>query len=312
MCADVCVFSEQISIRQQMTDFSTCWDFAARGVCPRGASCKWAHNTSAAMPVGESQLCWNFQRTGHCPRGAQCRWIHELVLMPWPSPSMVPMAAPMSFEVDQPFPSTPEAYWDQFDENRRLFATTSTYDPSMSAYTTPLAMDSLTAAQIAKADELSRIPLPSEAANAAGLAKPCQYCHIDLSSMEAVAAHLKASLSLPSRVATDKCSEEGTKALKSVLRRKSWIVVQETLPNGLVSQVESLYKRQITSSTNLQMIIDAIVAAEDVAEDTREYLITELICLVVPLLASSHDAKPLATEKHGKHQHHQTHRRVVS
>lgn len=81
----------------------------------------------------------------------------------------------------------------------------------------------------------------------------------------------------------------GKAQFKALLKRKSWIILQESLPAGLVSQVESLYKRQVTSSTNLQMIMEAVRTGEGVSEDTREYLLNELVCLAAGL---AHEAKP--------------------
>jgi hypothetical protein len=52
------------------------------------------------------------------------------------------------------------------------------------------------------------------------------------------------------------------------------------LPHGLVSQIEGLYKRPITSSTNLQSILDC-VRKESVDDDVRDYLVREVICVVL-------------------------------
>jgi hypothetical protein len=258
-----------------MSRYLRCWDFDQKGSCPRGTACKWSHEQSkqpSCPPAGgpdESQFCWDYQRTGRCPRGTQCRWIHELVLLPWPSPSMVPLASPL---LPEGFPSTPESYWDQFDENRRLFGTTSTYDPSMSAYTTPLVMETLTRDQIERAEQLSRIPLPSEK-----LSKmeqlDCVFCHNGFDSISQLLEHIHDS------VLGTNSSCSGANQVKTLLKRKSWIVLQETLPSGLVSQIESLYRKQITSSTNLLMIFEAVTACETSQKDEKDYLINELLSL---------------------------------
>lgn len=243
----------------------------------------------------ESQFCWNFQRTGHCPRGQQCKWIHELILLPWPSPSIVPMPMPLIPSEDQ-MPTTPEGCWDQFDENRRLFNTTSTFDPSMSAYTTPLVIESLTPAQIAKAEELSRVPLPSERVGNA-----CSFCHADFSAPpNSLVDHFLTLVMQVLAGAESGCSEDAGRTVKSVLKRKSWIVVQEMLPVGLVSQIESLYKRQITSSTNLQMMIESVRDTQECAEAVKAYLLRELVSVVIAQVAAVEPpkpAKPAATSK---------------
>lgn len=201
---------------------------------------------------------------------------------------MVPVMPPMAPMEDFSIPTTPESpsYWNQFEENQRLFGTTSTYDPSMSAYTTPLVLDSLTPEQIAKADELAKISLPSEALAVSA----CPYCDTGFDAEKGVVDHF---ISVLVGDNTCCCSDEGCKALKALVRRKSWIVVQETLPSGLVSQVEALYKRQITSSTNIQMIIDAVTAS---SAESKEYLLSELVSLVVSLASQQipSDRKPTA------------------
>lgn len=200
---------------------------------------------------------------------------------------MVPVMPPTAPVEDFLIPTTPESpsYWNQFEENQRLFGTTSTYDPSMSAYTTPLVIDSLTPEQIAKADELAKISLPSQALALSA----CPYCDTGFDSAKAVVDHY-ISVLVGDNTSCG-CSDEGRKALKALVRRKSWIVVQETLPTGLVSQVEGLYKRQITSSTNIQMIIDAVTAS---STEFKEYLMSELVSLVVSLASQQtpSDRKP--------------------
>jgi len=175
-------------------------------------------------------------------------------------------------------PTTPESYWDQFSENQRLFGTTSTFDPSLSAYTTPLVLDSLTPEQIAKAEELSKIMLPSEKLAAGEHA--CTYCGSTFNSTDQLVDHIK-SILLEEEIAAaiTKCEVSG---IKSILKRKSWIVVQESLPHGLVSQIEGLYKRPITSSTNLQSIVDCIRQSQS-SDEVREYLLKELVCLILSL-----------------------------
>jgi len=263
---------------------SQCWDFAQKGFCPRGDACKWTHSQTPLHSFGppdESQFCWDYQKTGKCPRGSQCRWIHELVLLPWPSPSLVPLPAPIMNSFEDPMgegiPTTPEPYWDQFDENQRLFGTTSTYDPSMSAYTTPLVMDSLTADQIARAELLARVPLPSEQLSESNCVF-CDKCFQDVSGLIPHVRELILQVLLGNLGQDNEC--EGTAQIRTLIKRKSWIILQETLPAGFVSQIESLYRRQVTSSTNLQMIIEAVRIGEGVSEDTREYLMHELVCLV--------------------------------
>jgi hypothetical protein len=269
-----------------MADYSTCWDFAAEGTCPRGENCKWKHEVSNSMVTRnhESQFCWNYQRTGQCPRGTSCRWIHELILMPWPSPGMMPLPiVPPSFEHDDlmAIPRTPEPYWDQFGENQRLFGTSSTYDPSMSAYTTPLVLESLTHEQIAKAEALSKIPLPSESL---GNEKCCTFCHTDFGNRKGLVDHFLKLITSSSEESV--CSSEGLKAIKSILRRKSWIIVQESLPSGLVSQIEGIYDRPISSSTNILMIFESIGSIQDNLE-LKEYLLDQLCCLAIQLAVSS-------------------------
>lgn len=241
----------------------------------------------------QSQFCWNYQRTGNCPRGCNCKWIHELVLLPWPSPSSVPMTAalePDGFAI----PTTPEGSWDQFDENMRLFGTTSTFDPSMAAYTTPLALDSLTEEQIRRAEDLSRIPLPSEKIRET----VCSYCFKGFNDPAELLQHLKASVLTILRDKDESFSDSdcsNLKALRSLLKRKSWIVVQETLPVGLVSELESLYDRQVTSSTNLYMIGSALISSEKgIPEETRDRLVCEIAAVVA---SASSQPKP---EYHSK------------
>ena len=272
------------------SSFSVCWDYNQKGVCPRGDGCKWTHERSLNVPVpDDSQFCWDYQRTGRCPRGSECRWIHELILLPWPSPSMVPIHAPL---LPEGFPSTPESYWDQFDANQRLFGTTSTYDPSMSAYTTPLAMDSLTQEQIERAEQLSRIPLPSEKLSSQ---LNCAFCEESFKSIPELLSHIGHLVIGNSREAKD-CP--GHVQIKSLLKRKSWIVLQETLPGGFVSQVESLYSRQITSSTNLQMIFEAVRNASSIPTETKEYLENELVALVAVMASDASSADRTSSKKH--------------
>jgi hypothetical protein len=169
-------------------------------------------------------------------------------------------------------PTTPESYWDQFTENQRLFGTTTSFDPSLSAYTTPLILDSLTPEQIARADELSKIQLPSENLKES----KCMYCQQNFENLDELVEHVMRQL----EIEVDECHVGATRNLKSILKRKSWIVVQESLPHGLVSQIEGLYKRPITSSTNLQSILDC-VRKESVDDDVRDYLVREVICVVL-------------------------------
>jgi hypothetical protein len=185
-------------------------------------------------------------------------------------------------------PTTPESYWDQFDENKRLFGTKSTYDPSMSAYTTPLVVDSLTEEQIARAEKLSRIPLPSEKFSSTSSELTCVFCEKGFKDTSSILGHIRelilvVLLGSATDNEDDNCAT-GVSQVKSLLKRKSWIMLQESLPVGLVSQIESLYKRQVTSSTNLQMILEAVRTGEGVSEDTREYLMNELVSLVAVLL----------------------------
>ena len=258
------------------TPYSVCWDFQQRGNCPRGNACKWSHEI-VQRPSDGSQFCWDFLRTGRCPRGSQCRWIHELLLLPWVSPSMIPMPTPIlgGLEPYEEVPGTPEPFWDQFDENNRLFGISSTYDPSMSAYTTPLALDSLTDEQIAKADQLARIPLPSEKVRGSS----CSFCDKCFDQKVDLISHFQ-ELLFHVLLGQDGSECTGTAPMKALLKRKSWIVVQESLPSTLVSQIESLYKRQITSSTNLQVIIEAVRTSE---YPDRDQLLTELTCLLMGL-----------------------------
>ena len=203
--------------------------------------------------------------------------------MPWPSPPMMPLPVPAYVQDDLSIPRTPEPYWDQFGENQRLFGTSSTYDPSMSAYTTPLVLESLTSEQIAKAEALAKIPLPSESLSNE---KCCTYCNTDFGSQKGLIDHFLKLVSSAPGV----CSAEGMKAIKSILRRKSWIIVQESLPNGLVSQIEGVYDRPISSSTNIGMIFESIDSIKDNA-DLREYLLNELACLTIQLTSSSSEKK---------------------
>jgi len=253
---------------------SVCWEFTRSGICPRGNACKWEHPIlqSGGLP-DESQFCWNYQRTGRCPRGAHCQWIHELVLLPWPSPSTAPLTP--SFETDASFsiPTTPEGYWDQFDENARLFGTTSSFDPSMAAYTTPLALDALTQEQIKQAEMLSCICLPSAKLNSA----VCCYCSNDFFTTNSLIEHVKGGILNLIKQQGEECS--GLKGLKSFLKRKSWIVVQESLPAGLVSEIESLYDRQVTSSTNLFMIAEAVDSSETCGENSKNRLLSEVAAI---------------------------------
>jgi hypothetical protein len=202
----------------------------------------------------------------------------------------MPLPMPLSGELPEPntdMPTTPEGYWDQFDENRRLFGTTSTWDPSMSAYTTPLVIESLTPAQIAKAEELARVPLPSERLESTR----CTFCSASFANTSALIDHVR-SMVLKVLANEEGCCEEAARTLKSILKRKSWIVAQETLPVGLVSQIESLYKRQITSSTNLQMMLEAVRDTSDAKDDTKTYLLNELVSVVL----SQAPAEPAAAK----------------
>lgn len=261
--------------------YSTCWDLTRRGFCPRGDQCKWDHDAPTQLYPNsperksdgppalsipdESQFCWNYAKSGSCPRGNGCRWIHELIMLPWPSPaSLVEL------------PSTPESCWDQFDTNNRLFGTTSSYDPSL--YTTPLVMDNLSPDQIAKAEELSKVALPSQRLDqSCQQGSSCPFCKQSFASVPLLIEHCSKIL----QSAEDSpCTDEGAKVVRAVAKRKSWIVVQESLPAGLVSQIEGLYKRQITSSTNVQMMVEALQKSADLDEETREYLVSELAALV--------------------------------
>ena len=199
------------------------------------------------------------------------------MLLPWPSPSMIPIPAPIlgGLETYEEVPGTPEPFWDQFDENNRLFGISSTYDPSMSAYTTPLALDALTDEQIAKADQLSRIPLPSEKVKGSS----CSFCDKCFDQKDDLISHFQ-ELLFQVLLGQDGSECTGTAPMKALLKRKSWIIVQESLPNNLVSEIESLYKRQITSSTNLLMITEAVRASQ---HPDRDQLITELTCLLIGL-----------------------------
>ena len=297
--------------------YSECWDFKSKGSCPRGERCKWTHtqpsivqgNTQDTLTTvyhevpDESQFCWNYMRTGSCPRGEHCRWIHELYYVVEPfmaSPQFparpqtptgsdkVPSIKTSLYDMDSSLspqiPRTPESYWDQFSENQRLFGTTSSYDPSMSAYTTPLCVDSLTPEQIAKADELAKVSLPSEKLSLSErFPLVCPFCSSNLETFEDLISHAERVISSDGQDHEQICSEEGLKALKGALKRKSWIVVQESLPAGLVSQIQGIYKRQITSSTNLQSILEAIGKSDQLAEDVRSHLHKEILSLVTGL-----------------------------
>lgn len=290
--------------------YSECWDFKTRGSCPRGDKCKWSHqNVSDTLSQesrtfttvyhevpDESQFCWNYMRTGTCPRGDQCRWIHEMYyvheqFMQSPqfpacpqTPSgngTVPSITTALYDGDNSLspaiPTTPESHWDQFSENKRLFGTTSSYDPSMSAYTTPLCVDSLTPEQIAKAEELSKVSLPSEKLSSTfSFPHDCPFCSQSLCSIEELIDHAERVINEQS----DICTDEGSKALKGALKRKSWIVVQESLPAGLVSQIQGIHKRQITSSTNMQSILDSISKSDQLTEDVRFHLHREIVCAI--------------------------------
>ena len=157
----------------------------------------------------------------------------------------------------------------------------------MSAYTTPLVMDSLTADQIARAELLARMPLPSEKLEDSS----CVFCHKCFADIPLLVAHVRELIMMVLVGHSNETSLDcpGKAQFKALLKRKSWIILQESLPAGLVSQVESLYKRQVTSSTNLQMIMEAVRTGEGVSEDTREYILNELVCLAAGL---AHEAKP--------------------
>jgi hypothetical protein len=306
-----------------MTDaYSECWNFKSRGTCPRGYKCKWTHLQISDLGASdsdtlatvyhevpdESQLCWNYMRTGSCPRADRCRWVHDLYFVQEPfiaSPqfpafphtptgaSHVPAISTTLYDFDQShspqIPTTPESYWDQFSENQRLFGTTSSYDPSMSAYTTPLCVDSLTPEQIAKAEELAKVSLPSEKlSQSETFPLTCPFCSKTLSDIDGLIDHAECAIHDDHKPVT--CTEEGTKALKGALKRKSWIVVQETLPAGLVSQIQGIYKRQITSSTNMQSILDSIDKSDQLSEDVRSHLHKEIVCVVtnIALKATAH------------------------
>ena len=311
MTAKIEILTESSSNHTYMADaYSECWDFKSRGKCPRGEKCKWSHslvsNQGSSDPhtlatvyhevPDESQFCWNYMRTGSCPRGNACRWIHDLYYTAdsyldspqfpafphTPSGSnKVPVIATSLYDSDQShspqIPTTPESYWDQFSENQKLFGTTSSFDPSMSAYTTPLCVDSLTAEQIAKADELAKVCLPSEKlSESESFPIGCPFCSKTMSDMDGLIHHAECAIDGQQ----DVCSEEGVKALKGVLKRKSWIVVQESLPAGLVSQIQGIYKRQITSSTNMQSILESISKSDQLTEDVRSHLHKEIVCTI--------------------------------
>ena len=264
------------------SSYSSCWDFVSKGKCPRGEKCKWEHheklyskpsaapNLSINVPPpdlsipDESQFCWNYARTGACPRGSSCRWIHELIMMPWPTPAETGLA----------FPSTPEGNWDRHDASKGVegwdqFAHRPASSFDSSYYTTPLVVDHLTPEQIAKADLLSKVALPSESL---GQITACQFCKESFTSMDRTILHFKDALVSDGDSHAD---------LVSAAKRRSWIVVQESLPAGLVSQIDGLYKRPITSSTNLINMIDCVANTTDVDLETKEYLLRELVCVAV-------------------------------
>lgn len=288
--------------------FSECWDFVRTGTCPRGERCKWDHNPSSevegsvaghrATPPDPSDFCWNYMRTGRCPRGSKCGWIHDLILVPGsylgpgpaypPSyPSAIPhKLAPISTSIDDSvnwsleLPTTPDSYWDRASENRGMFGGVSSYDPSMPYYTTHVPISGLTSDQIREAEELTRIPLPSGKLSIQPVTE-CSFCHEGFKSLEGLKSHLARFLKQSDDTESHDPGDRCLKGVRTFLKRKSWIVTQETLPNGLVSQIEGIYTRQITSSTNLQMIVDCIYKCAEVDHDTREYLINEFLSIVI-------------------------------
>ena len=162
----------------------------------------------------------------------------------------------------------------------------------MSAYTTPLCVDSLTAEQIAKADELAKVSLPSEKlSESESFPLACPFCSKTLADLDGLINHAECGINGEQNV----CSDEGVKALKGALKRKSWIVVQESLPAGLVSQIQGIHKRQITSSTNMQSILESIAKSDQLAEDVRSHLHKEIVCAVtgIALRAASGTHKPI-------------------
>jgi hypothetical protein len=290
--------------------YSECWDFSRSGACPRGDKCKWEHvkkqeTTSTATdeyPVeapDPSQFCWNYMRNGKCPRGATCNWIHDLILVPGsymgssplyppptqsygliPAPPQIVTSGDDSMIWSPEFPTTPESHWDQFSENHRLFGTTSSFDPSLSAYTLPVPTEGLTDEQIKKAEELAHISLPSESLSREHF-DHCAFCDEAFTSVNELREHLKPALSGTECSNPGSCSEACTKAIMSYMKRKSWILIQESLPHGLVSQIEGIYTRPVTSSTNLHMIREYLIETGDVEEDIREYLLVEIDSLVI-------------------------------
>ncbi len=285
--------------------FSQCWDFVRTGACPRGDECKWDHTSGeepvssySTNPLDPNQFCWNYMRTGRCPRGNRCSWIHDLIMVPgsymgagpaYPpvhkkpvTTSIAPISTALEDSVDWSLelPSTPDAYWDQFSENRRLFGTMSTFDPSLSCYTSPLPIEGLTSDQIRKAEELSRIPLPSEKLQSQNI-HSCVYCGCEFENMDKLSTHIRQFLTHSGRSGEEENGDVCFKGVSALLKRKSWIVTQETLPNGLVSQIEGLYTRPVTSSTNLQMITDCVLKSPDVDDETRSYLVNELLSIII-------------------------------
>lgn len=54
-----------------------CWTFVQTGRCPRGAACKWSHQSL----TGEDTVCRAWLLWGNCPRIETCRWAHPPVCM---------------------------------------------------------------------------------------------------------------------------------------------------------------------------------------------------------------------------------------
>lgn len=209
--------------------------------------------------------CWDFSNTGACPRGDKCKWEHQKKLYPT-EPRMYNVA-----DNDAPcIPDESQFCWNyartgscpRGSQCRWIHELIMLPWPSPSeAGLQALPVDGeLTVEQELKSEALSQISLPSERLQGT----QCQYCK--------KALHCGV---------TPVCCDEISEAKNAVAKRKSWIIVQESLPPGLVSQIEGLYKRPITSSTNIQTMIENCTASQSVDEETRTYLLKELDALVL-------------------------------
>lgn len=97
-----------------------CWTFAQTGFCPRGAMCRWSHESL----TNEDTVCRAWLLWGNCPRIESCRWAHPPVCMKAAPANQVPTQVEGTWTEDpaagQLLLSMLQTQDDQIEGNRQL------------------------------------------------------------------------------------------------------------------------------------------------------------------------------------------------